>query len=109
MPKDHKQLVSGIAKQRIAILYGLAKEAATKNTPEELALSRSYTTKIKLISMHYKVKLPKEIKNSICKKCGSLLIPGLSAQVRIASANHYAIWKCSSCGTEKHIPYGPKA
>lgn len=105
MPKDHRQLVNDIASDRIAILYRLAEARAHDNTPESILLARSYVKKIKKISTHYKVKLPIYIKDSICKKCSSLLVPGLNAHVRIASVHSYIIIKCDNCGTEKHIMY----
>ncbi|MGC8669704.1 MAG: ribonuclease P protein component 4 [Candidatus Micrarchaeia archaeon] len=103
MQGNQRYIIKKIATERIAILYALAKDMALKNTEESRALSRSYTKRIMQISMHYKVKLPKKVKDNICKKCLSVLIPGLNTHVRISSSHSYIIKKCDNCGTEKHI------
>ncbi|MCL4373690.1 MAG: ribonuclease P [Candidatus Marsarchaeota archaeon] len=105
MPKDHKELVRGIAEERIAILFDLAKKSTIENTGISRNLARSYVKKILLISMHYKVKLPKRVKDSICARCNTVLIPGLNAHVRLASSHSYIALKCDNCGYEKHIFY----
>ncbi|MDE1868553.1 MAG: ribonuclease P [Candidatus Micrarchaeota archaeon] len=94
-------LVKDIASERMTILYGIAKAEIDTNPK----LSRKHAALIRRISEHYKVRLPKEIRNGMCKGCSSILIPGLSASVRIASANRQVIYKCLSCKTEKKIPY----
>ncbi|MGC8652132.1 MAG: ribonuclease P protein component 4 [Candidatus Micrarchaeia archaeon] len=105
MAKNHGGLVKSIAGERMAILLELAKKNTLENTEQSRKLARSYVKKIRLISMHYKVKLPKQARDIICKKCNTLLIPGLNAHVRIASSHSYVVLKCDNCGHEKHIFY----
>ncbi|HIH49870.1 MAG: ribonuclease P protein component 4 [Candidatus Micrarchaeaceae archaeon] len=101
MKASKSGVVREIAEERIRILYDLAKKAY----PDDPELSKSYTRIIKQISRHYKITLSKEIKTGICKNCGSVLIPGISASVRLVSSKKYASYKCLVCGAERHIPY----
>lgn len=101
MKASRSGVVRDIAEMRIGILYDLAKEAYAHD-PE---LSRGYVRIIKQISRHYKITLPHEIKRGICKKCGSVLIPGTSASVRLVSSRHYSAYRCLGCGHEAHVHY----
>jgi len=89
--------IKKIALERIEILF----EEAKKIIKEDKELSRKYVERLLLIAKHYKVRLPKEIKNYICKKCKSVLIPGYNATVRVTHKG-YVVIKCE-CGEEKHI------
>jgi ribonuclease P protein subunit RPR2 len=94
-------IVKKIANERIEILYQLAKESYSTD-PE---LSRSYVKLIKEISSHYKITLDKSIKNNICRKCDTVLIPGQSSTVRTVSSKRFMSYKCNNCGEELHIHY----
>lgn len=99
MAAKNSSVVKKIANERIYILFDLAKK---EPDPE---LSKRYMKLIKQICEHYRIRLPKELKNNICKKCNLLLIPGKNLSVRLASSNGYIVYKCKNCGTEKHIHY----
>ncbi|MGC8567860.1 MAG: ribonuclease P protein component 4 [Candidatus Micrarchaeia archaeon] len=99
--KNKKIVINNIAKERIETLFKLAIEELGKDD----SLSKRYIHIMKRISEHYKVSLPKEIKNNVCKKCGMPLLPGYNANVRIASNKHYIVYKCRECGNERHIHY----
>jgi ribonuclease P protein subunit RPR2 len=101
MKASKSGVVREVAEARIGILYDLAKKTYASD-PE---LSRSYTRMIKQISRHYKITLPHDIKRGICKKCGSVLIPGTSASVRLVSSKGYAAYRCVECGCETHVHY----
>ncbi len=94
-------MVKKIATERIGILYRLAKEARDSD-PE---LAARYLKIIKQISSHYRVKLDKTIRNSICKKCGSLLVPGKNLSVRLVSSKKQVLYKCLDCGYQRRIHY----
>jgi RNase P subunit RPR2 len=49
------------------------------------------------------LKVPKLLRVIRCKKCGVLLMPARTASVRLIEGR--AIWRCSSCGAEKHFRY----
>jgi ribonuclease P protein subunit RPR2 len=93
--------VRGIASQRIEILYMLAK----KEYESDPKLSVQYVRLIKQISRHYKVGLPEDFKRGVCKKCSSILVPGKSSRVRLASSKRYVAITCLNCGSEMHVHY----
>jgi ribonuclease P protein subunit RPR2 len=101
MRESRKGVEKAIARDRIRALYKLAEEAQMKDRE----LAKYYVKLLKRISMHYKVSIEKSIKNRICKKCGSVLIPGKNVKVRLASANGCAVYKCDECGRETRIRY----
>ncbi len=103
MPIDNK-LVKEIASYRISRLLGLAEEMAKKNTKLSRALSKRYVLLARRISMHYKVKIPREMKERICKKCNNFLVPGINCSVVLASSKRFVVYKCE-CGAENHIFY----
>lgn len=94
-------IVNKIANERTHILFQLAKESY-ETDPE---LSMEYVKLIRQISRHYKIRLDKHIKNHICRKCNSVLIPGKNLKVRVASSKRYMLYKCENCKNELHIPY----
>ncbi len=98
-----RSIINGIAKERIEILFGLAEKAAQSDAE----LSSSYVSILEKISTHYKVGLPSEIKNRLCKKCSLVLIPGLNCDVVIGSSKGFIIYRCKKCGLERHIRYKP--
>lgn len=94
-------LVREIAAERISILYELAKDGYKEN-PE---LSNRYARLIRQISRHYRVKLGKEVKLHICKKCGSFLVPGSNVSVKMISSKRLIAYKCRVCGAEARVHY----
>jgi ribonuclease P protein subunit RPR2 len=101
MAVKNSSVVKGIATERIAILYALANETH-KTDPK---LSAQYVKLIKQISRHYKIKLDKDVKRHICKKCGALLVPGKNLSIKIVSSKRFILYKCLDCGKEAKIPY----
>ncbi len=97
-------IVKRIALERIEKLFELAAEKEAGGGEDGMRLAKRYTRLLKKIGMHYKVPLPKRIKNGICSGCGAVLIPGRNCTVRMASSEGYAVYKCE-CGNEKHIFY----
>jgi len=98
---EKKHLIAAIAEQRVEILFDLAKDVFS-NDPE---LAKRYVKLIGEIGRHYKIRLPKEVKRGICKKCSNLLVPGMNASIRLASSKGFAVYKCLNCGAELHIYY----
>jgi len=93
-----------IAKERIRILFELAKKEFEKN-PER---SRRYVELLRTIGKRYNVRLPKEIKRSFCKVCNTIFIFGKTARVRLDSKRKIRIVRCLSCGKIYRYPYKPK-
>jgi len=93
-----------IAKERINILFNLAKKNIDSN-PER---SRRYVQLMRKIALRYNIRLPREIKRSFCKKCNTLLIPDKTAVVRINNKTKTVNIKCLNCGSVYRYPYGAK-
>ncbi len=101
MKASKSGVVREVAKERIGILYDLAKKAY----PSDSELSKKYIRIIKQISRHYKITLPREVKTGVCKKCGSVLVPGASVKIRLVSSNGFVSRKCVDCGHETRVHY----
>jgi ribonuclease P protein subunit RPR2 len=91
-----------IARERIKILFDLAKKSLEKY-PER---SRRYVELLRKIGLKYNVRLSKNIKRSICKNCNQLLIPGKTSTVRLSKKT--VIVKCLECGKIYRYPYSRK-
>src|SRR5271167_84283 len=98
----NERLLSDMAKERIFKLVELAKARTIKMGSQDL-LARKYVNIAKEMKSHYKVREANSINKMLCKTCGSVIIPGLNAKVRISSMNSYRAVICSRCGTEKHL------
>ncbi|MCW6159939.1 MAG: hypothetical protein LVQ95_02515 [Candidatus Micrarchaeales archaeon] len=101
MHQNKKNIVKEIAGERIALLFGLA----TRTIGSDREQSGRYIKRMRYMSSHYKVPLPKKIRNGICKKCNEVLVPGLNASVRIVSSKGYVATRCTKCGNEVHVHY----
>jgi len=75
-------------------------------------LSRAYISQLRGISLKTQLRLPREVKRSFCKRCDTLLVPGVSCMqdIRNASRDGKKPWadvrvvRCTTCGTEKRYP-----
>ncbi len=92
-----------MVQERIGRLLSLAYERiGSEKEPD--ALSRRYVKLAREMSSHYKVRLGRSEKHSFCKKCNSMLIPGKTCTVTLASSIGKVIYKCK-CGAETGIFY----
>lgn len=74
--------------------------------------SRAYISQLRGISLKTQLRLPQELKRSICKRCDTILLPGVNCteEVRNASREGKKPWadvrvfRCMTCGTEKRYP-----
>ncbi len=98
-----EKLVRGMAQERISRLLSLAYER-TGREREPDAISKRYVRLAREISSHYKVRMGKMEKNSFCKECNSMLIPGKTCAVTLASSRGQVIYKCR-CGANRKIFY----
>lgn len=94
-------VVKEIAAERIPLLFGLALREARR----DIGLSRGYIRTLKRISQHYKVHVPNDIDSRICGHCNTVLMPGLTATVRLVSSKGFVSYRCDSCGRERHVFY----
>jgi RNase P subunit RPR2 len=98
-----KKLITDIAKERIETLIKEATKIEQGNNPRH-DLSKRYLLIAKQIKEHYKIN-DKTFKKAICKQCGTILIPGKSCTVTIASSKRKIIYKCNNCSFETKIHY----
>ena len=90
-----------IAKERIQILFDLAKKSVEKH-PER---SRRYVELARKIGLRYNIRLTKEQKKSFCKKCNQLLIEGKTSEVSLDPEKKVLIIKCLNCNNIYKCPY----
>ncbi len=90
-----------IARERIRNLLKQAK-AVFKESPE---LAHRYAGLARRISLRYNIRLPRELKRQICKKCHKYLFPGSNSQVRTRKEKQAVIIKCLECGHIMRFPY----
>lgn len=87
-----------IAKERIAILFNLAKKDIIKN-PER---AKRYVELARKIGLRYNVRLGKA-KRDFCKNCFTILLPGITSQVRVDKGE--IVIKCLKCQKKYRYPY----
>jgi ribonuclease P protein subunit RPR2 len=80
-----------IAEERIDILLGLAERELKKHVDR----SRRYIELARKIALRYNIRLAKEQKKKFCKNCNTLLVPGVTSQVRVDK--NFIIIKCLKC------------
>jgi ribonuclease P protein subunit RPR2 len=95
-----KSTVRQVAHERIEYLLGQARIMLTVR-PE---LSKRYVQLARKISTRTKVRLEPSQKQNMCKKCGSFLVPGLNARVRLRPGKVRVI-TCTSCNTTRRYPF----
>ncbi len=90
-----------IAKERIQILFDLAKREF-KNNPN---YSNRYVELARKIGMRYNVIIPKDLKRLFCKKCYSYLVPGFNSIHRTNRNQQSMEVRCKNCNNMMRFPY----
>jgi len=92
------------------------KQPGDSNQPQTkgslLNLSRICVSHMRSVSLKTQTRLPIPVKRSFCKRCDSLLIPGVSCihETQNPSRDGKKAWaevlvvRCFTCGTEKRFP-----
>ncbi|EMD37650.1 hypothetical protein CERSUDRAFT_123546 [Gelatoporia subvermispora B] len=73
-------------------------------------LARSYVDSMRSIGQKTTVKMDPAVKRTLCRKCDVVLIPGVSATVRVKSSSshgHAMSYTCMTCKTIRRIPAPP--
>ncbi|XP_053709833.1 ribonuclease P protein subunit p21 [Synchiropus splendidus] len=97
------------AYQRLNFLYQAAHCVLSQN-PENVELARFYCFTQKTIARRLVLRQDPSVKRTICKKCCSLLIPGVTATVRQRRKNgksRFTVVRCLSCGQSKTFLNNP--
>ncbi|KAL5507258.1 hypothetical protein ACEPAH_6714 [Sanghuangporus vaninii] len=73
-------------------------------------LARSYVKSMKIIGQKTNVKMDPSVKRTMCKSCNMLLMPGVTAKVRVKplpSHGHAVSYTCMNCSFSRRIPAPP--
>ncbi|KAM9357533.1 ribonuclease P protein subunit p21 [Symphorus nematophorus] len=93
------------AYQRLNYLYQAAHSVLSQN-PENVELARFYCFTQRTIARRLVLRQDPSVKRTLCKKCCSLLIPGVTAttrQRRKNSKTRFTVVRCLSCGQSKTL------
>ncbi len=99
MDTRRKRVIKSSVTSSIRKLIAQAQKAYREGKPERSA--RYVKMALDLIKKQ-KVKLPKELKNSFCKKCDVVWLPGKTVKVVYDKKNHCLRINCQ-CGNSKRI------
>ncbi|MCQ8891793.1 MAG: hypothetical protein NQU41_00235 [Candidatus Methanosuratincola sp.] len=87
--------VRDLARQRIERLFSLANQAVKSDA----GLANRYVELALKISMRTRVRIPRDLKRSVCRKCNAYLYPGITSRVRVhASRSPHVSVTCLNCG-----------
>jgi len=99
--KKNKAISRDIAQERIRYLFELAKNELSQDPVR----SERYVTLARKIGMRHRVSIPAELKRNLCKKCGSLLVPGHNSRIRLKDGRITVT--CLRCAEVKRYPFRP--
>ena len=92
--------IKQIARQRIRILFGQAKQVG-KTNPQ---LAMQYVKSARKIAMAAKTRLPAEFGRETCKDCNALLVQGYNCRVRIKQKRQpHIVITCLNCGKQTRM------
>lgn len=100
-PKRDKGEERDLAAERIAQLGELAAEAARAG---DEGLSSRYLQLAVRIGMRHQLTLPTELRRHRCRTCGSYLVPGRNARVRVRKGKRVAT--CLLCERVDRVTLG---
>ena len=90
-----------IALKRVHILFGLA----TEIIHEDPKRAQRYVQIARKIAMRTRLRLPKEYRSFVCRKCKSFILPGVNCRVRIQQRREpHMVITCLNCGEHSRIP-----
>uniref|UniRef100_A0A3Q0S9K9 Ribonuclease P 21 subunit n=1 Tax=Amphilophus citrinellus TaxID=61819 RepID=A0A3Q0S9K9_AMPCI len=93
--------------QRLNYLYQAAHCVLAQN-PENVELARFYSFTQKTIAKRLVLRQDPSVKRTLCKRCCSLLIPGVTATTRQRSKpTRFTVMRCLSCGQRKTLLNNP--
>jgi len=92
---------TSIARERIEILFTLAGKAFSKHPKR----SHRYVELARRIAKRYNIKLKKEQKRRMCKKCLHYLRAGTNARIRTRPSQGAIIVTCLDCDSVSRYPH----
>lgn len=88
-----------IARERMSILLDRAAEVFR----EDRELARRYVYLARRLGMRYNVRLKKDDKLRVCRRCNAYLVPGANCRVRTHEGR--VVITCLDCGGVRRIPF----
>jgi len=87
-----------------------------KSTNSAYNQSRNLLSQLRAVSLKSQIRLTPELKQSFCRRCNSLLVPGKTSDMTIANSSRHGnkAWadillvKCGFCGAVRRFPIGRK-
>jgi ribonuclease P protein subunit RPR2 len=99
MDTRRKKVIKSSVRESIAKLIDKARDAYKSKEPSK---SRRYVKMAFELLKKHKVRLPKELRNSFCRKCFLVWIPGKTVKVTYDRRNDCLRLTCS-CGHTKRV------
>ncbi|MBN2252001.1 MAG: hypothetical protein JW724_08015 [Candidatus Altiarchaeota archaeon] len=100
--KKTREKGEGIARERMDILFALARKAALEG---DTVLAGEQVLQARRIGMKFNVPIPGEYKRRYCKHCYGYLIPSKTSRTRIDSKAKKVVVECFACGKKTFYPY----
>ncbi|MEB3774758.1 MAG: ribonuclease P [Desulfurococcales archaeon] len=102
--RSRRSLYKDLVRQRMQILYKQALDAARRGMREDAARLGGAIWRL---HVETRIRMPRWMKRSLCKRCHIPLIPGVTATVRLRSQGclAYKTVKCQNCGWIHRYPY----
>uniref|UniRef100_H2ZWW6 Ribonuclease P/MRP subunit p21 n=1 Tax=Latimeria chalumnae TaxID=7897 RepID=H2ZWW6_LATCH len=94
---------------RLNFLYQ-ASHCVLAQNPENVELARFYAHTQRTVSKRLVLRQDPSVKRTICKKCSSLLVPGVTATVRqrkVSQRQRVTVVRCLCCGLTKSFHRNP--
>ncbi|HDJ97524.1 MAG TPA: ribonuclease P [Thermofilum sp.] len=99
---SRKRYLRDLAVQRARRLV----ELSWKMHSEDEELARRYNLLAMALLKRVRAKVPRDLKRKFCRKCGTPLIPGRTARVRLVQRRFpHVVITCLYCGKVYRIPY----
>jgi len=90
-----------IAMERIRILFELAEETF----PSDSTLAQRYVDLARRIAMRTRLRLPRDLRRRVCRRCNAFLVPGATSRTRIRQRREpHVATTCLKCGATTRIP-----
>lgn len=89
--------------QRMNYLYQAAHCVLAQN-PANTQLARFYIENLKNVAAKLVLRIDPDIKRTMCKKCSALLVPGVTATVRVKGRRQkHVVVRCLDCKAVKRF------
>ena len=96
--RHHKSDRKPVARERISILFA----QAARFFPENPDWSNRCIALARRIAMKERIRIPRELRRTFCRRCSRYLVPGVTMQTRIHRSR--VVVTCTSCGYHRRYP-----